>query len=114
MLAVAAGVAIIFAAWLLTLLGRKVWRRLRTITPTGKLRALAPEIKKLHGFQTPTGTDALLLMASYHRRCDELVAKLKKLGIPGPSREQFVIWRPFLTGMFGARYPADPAATGRI
>ena len=38
------------------------------------------------------------------------------LGPHGPRRDGAVgAWRPFLlTGMFGARYPADPAATGRI
>ena len=99
-LGVAAGVATIFAARLLDSLGRKVWRLLRTITPTGKLRALALEIKGLHGFQTPTGPDAPLLVASHLWRCDELMAKLEKLDIPALTREQFVILRSFLAVLY--------------
>ena len=104
-LGVAAGVAIFFAIRLLTFLGRKVrpWFR----TPTAKLKALAPEIEELYRFQTPTELDALLLVVSYHQRCDALIAKLKKIGIPAPTREQFVIWRSFLTVLFDCAIRGD-------
>ena len=99
-LGVAAGVATIFVAKLLTFVGREVWRWLRTITPTGSLRALASEIRELRRFENPTGPDALPLVSDYHLRCDELIAKLKKLRIPAPTREQFVILRSFLTVLY--------------
>ena len=84
LLGVAAGVGVIGATWLLTLLGRKVrpWFRTRST----RLKDLAPEIEELYGFQTPTKTDDLLLLVSYHQRCDELIAKLEKLGVPAPTR----------------------------
>ena len=102
---VAAGVATIFAARLLTFVGRKVrpWFRTRA----AKLRALASEIEELYGFQTPTKTDDLLLMVSYHQRCDELIAKLEKIGVPAPTREQFVILHSFLTVLYDCAIRGD-------
>ena len=34
-------------------------------------------------------------------------AKLKKIGIPAPTREQFVIWRSFLTVLFDCAIRGD-------
>ena len=98
LLGVAAGVGVIGAARLLPFLGRKVrpWFRTRK----GKLKALASEIRELRGFETPTGPDAQPLVSDYRLRCDELIAKLDNLGIQAPTREQFVIWRPYLTVLY--------------
>ena len=75
--------------------------------PTGKLRSLAPEIEELRGFETPTGPDALLLVFDYRLRRDELMAKLEKLGIPPPTKEQFVILRSFLTVLYDCAMRGD-------
>ena len=108
-LAVAAGVATIFAArlltFLLTFLGRKVRPWLRT--RKGKLKALKSEIRELRDFETPTGPDAPLQISDYHLRCDELRAKLEKLDIPAPTREQGVIWRSFLTVLYDCAIRRD-------
>ena len=104
-LGVAAGVATIFAARLLTFV---VWKVLPSFrTRSTKLRGLAPEIRELRGFETPTGPDALPLVSDYHLRCDELIAKLEKLGIPAPTREQFVILRSFLAVLYDCAIRGD-------
>ena len=104
-LGVAAGVATIFVAKLLTFLGRKIrpWFRTRAT----RLKALVPEILELRDFETPTGPDALLLVFDYRLRRDELMAKLEKLGIPPPTKEQFVILRSFLTVLYDCAIRGD-------
>ena len=86
-LGVAAGLATIFAARLLTFLGRKVrpWFR----TPATKLKALEPEIEDLYRYNMDQLLDSKqiddLSVNRFLQRCNELRAKLNKLGIPSPE-----------------------------
>lgn len=104
-LGVAAGVATIFVARLLTLVGRKVRPLFRTRST--KLRALASEIEELRGFETPTGPDALPRTFDHLQQRDKLMAKLEKLGIPTPTKEQLVILHSFLTVLYDCAIRGD-------
>ena len=100
-LGVAAGVATFFAIRLLTFLGRKVrpWFR----RPATKLKALAPEIERLFDYDGDQ-LELMLLkndlsLTRYYRRCDELKAKLSKIGIPAPPRGGVPYWISLLASL---------------
>ena len=112
-LGVAAGVATIFVARLLTFWGRKVrpWFR----TPTAKLKALAPEIERLYAYETDKlermqQTEDLAL-SRYLQDCNELGDKLRKISIPPPPRGGqhvwFYHWRNFLGIQYECAYGGD-------
>ena len=113
-LGVAAGVATIFAAKLLTIVGRRV--RLWFRRPATMLKALAPEIKDLHGYDETkvlamTKPD-ILWIHHYIHRCDELRTELSKLGIPVPDRPRNSLlsmppWRIFLLNLYGCAIRGD-------
>ena len=113
-LGVAAGVATIFAAKLMTIVGRKV--RLWFRRPATKLKALAPEIKDLHGYdgiKVLAMTKPDILWIHHHiQRCDELRTELSKLGIPVPDRPRNSLlsippWRIFLLNLYGCAIRGD-------
>lgn len=99
-LAVAVGLATVGAAWLLTLLGRKVRPSFRTRAT--RLKALVPEIEELHSRKSEQLLDAHQMddmsVSHFLHRCDELRDRLSKLGIPSPMplRGGFSRWRDFL------------------
>ena len=97
-LGVAAGLATIFAAKLLTFLGRKVrpWFR----TPATKLKALEPQIEDVYRYNMHQLLDSKqiddLSVNRFLQRCNELRAKLNKLGHPvagAPQRGVFSLER---------------------
>lgn len=105
-LGVAAGVATFFAIRLLTFLGRKVrpWFR----RPATKLKALAPEIERLFDYDGDQ-LELMLLkndlsLTRYYRRCDELKAKLSKIGIPAPPRGGVPYWISYWRAFLSTQY----------
>ena len=101
-LAVAAGLATIFAAKLLIIVGRKVRPSFRTRST--KLRALETEIEALYDYKMDQLLDPKqigdLSVNRFLQRCNELRAKLNRIGIlsPEPLRG-FSRWGDFLNNL---------------